>query len=59
MQQPNRRQSGIFFLDSRDRGPEGGVGRSAFARMMAREFTVGGMRTKIADLDTQQQTYTN
>ena len=35
---------------------KGGVGKSTLARIMAREFTVGGLRTKIADLDTQQQT---
>ena len=38
---------------------KGGVGKSTLARLMAREFTVGGLRTKIADLDTQQQTCTN
>lgn len=38
---------------------KGGVGKSTLARMMAREFVAGGMRTKIADLDTQQQTCTN
>ena len=38
---------------------KGGVGKSTLARMMARELTVGGLRTKIADLDTQQQTCTN
>ena len=38
---------------------KGGVGKSTLARMIAREFTVGGLRTKIADLDTQQQTCTN
>ena len=38
---------------------KGGVGKSTLARMMAREFTVGGLCTKIADLDTQQQTCTN
>lgn len=37
---------------------KGGVGKSTLARMMAREFVSGGMRTKIADLDTQQQTCT-
>ena len=37
---------------------KGGVGKSTLARMMAREFTVGGLRAKIADLDTQQQTCT-
>ena len=38
---------------------KGGVGKSTLARMMAREFTVGGLRAKIADLDTQQQTCTS
>lgn len=38
---------------------KGGVGKSTLARMMAREFVQGGMTTKIADLDTQQQTCTN
>lgn len=38
---------------------KGGVGKSTLARMMAREFVAGGMRTKIADLDTQQQTCTH
>ena len=38
---------------------KGGVGKSTLARMMTREFTIGGLRTKIADLDTQQQTCTN
>jgi len=38
---------------------KGGVGKSTLARMMAREFIVGGLRTKIADLDTQQQTCTH
>ena len=38
---------------------KGGVGKSTLARMMAREFTVGGLRAKLADLDTQQQTCTN
>ena len=37
---------------------KGGVGKSTLARMMAREFVSGGMTTKIADLDTQQQTCT-
>lgn len=37
---------------------KGGVGKSTLARLMAREFVNGGMRTKIADLDTQQQTCT-
>lgn len=35
---------------------KGGVGKSTLARMMAREFVTGGMRAKVADLDTQQQT---
>lgn len=38
---------------------KGGVGKSTLARMMAREFVEGGLATKIADLDTQQQTCTN
>lgn len=38
---------------------KGGVGKSTLARMMAREFVAGGLATKIADLDTQQQTCTN
>ncbi|WP_346343998.1 ParA family protein [Gluconobacter cerinus] len=38
---------------------KGGVGKSTLARMMAREFVAGGMATKIADLDTQQQTCTH
>ena len=37
---------------------KGGVGKSTLARMMAREFVSGGLSTKIADLDTQQQTCT-
>lgn len=37
---------------------KGGVGKSTLSRMIAREFEKGGMRTKIADLDTQQQTCT-
>lgn len=37
---------------------KGGVGKSTLARMMAREFVAGDLRTKIADLDTQQQTCT-
>lgn len=37
---------------------KGGSGKSSLARMMAREFAVGGLKTKIADLDTQQQTCT-
>lgn len=38
---------------------KGGVGKSTLARMMAREFVSGGLRAKIADLDTQQQTCTH
>jgi len=38
---------------------KGGVGKSTLARMMAREFVAGGLSTKIADLDTQQQTCKN
>lgn len=38
---------------------KGGVGKSTLARMMAREFVSGGLATKIADLDTQQQTCTH
>jgi len=38
---------------------KGGVGKSTLARMMAREFVEGGLATKIADLDTQQQTCTH
>lgn len=38
---------------------KGGVGKSTLARLMAREFEKGGLSTKIADLDTQQQTCTN
>ena len=38
---------------------KGGVGKSTLARMMAREFVAGGLSTKIADLDTQQQTCTH
>lgn len=38
---------------------KGGVGKSTLARMMAREFVAGELATKIADLDTQQQTCTN
>lgn len=38
---------------------KGGVGKSTLARMMAREFIEGGFRTKVADLDTQQQTCTH
>jgi chromosome partitioning protein len=35
---------------------KGGVGKSSFARALAREAAVGGVRVKIADLDTQQGT---
>jgi chromosome partitioning protein len=35
---------------------KGGVGKSTLARALAREAVVGGLRTKIADLDTQQGT---
>lgn len=35
---------------------KGGVGKSTLARALAREAAAGGMRTKIADLDTQQGT---
>lgn len=38
---------------------KGGVGKLTLARMMAREFVEGGLATKIADLDTQQQTCTH
>ena len=38
---------------------KGGVGKSTIARMLAREFVKGGFRTKVADLDTQQQTCTH
>lgn len=38
---------------------KGGVGKSTLARMMARELVAGGFLTKIADLDTQQQTCTH
>ena len=38
---------------------KGRVGKSTLARMMAREFVTGGLSTKIADLDTQQQTCCN
>ena len=49
-----RQRSRINGLYCRDRLPEGGVEKSTLARMMAREFTADGLRTKIADLDTQQ-----
>jgi chromosome partitioning protein len=35
---------------------KGGVGKSTFARGMAREAAQGGLKVKIADLDTQQGT---
>jgi chromosome partitioning protein len=35
---------------------KGGVGKSTLARAMAREAAVGGLKVKIADLDTQQGT---
>ncbi|MCP4407717.1 MAG: ParA family protein [Gammaproteobacteria bacterium] len=35
---------------------KGGVGKSSFARALAREAAVSGVRVKIADLDTQQGT---
>jgi chromosome partitioning protein len=35
---------------------KGGVGKSTLARALAREAVVGGLNTKIADLDTQQGT---
>jgi chromosome partitioning protein len=35
---------------------KGGVGKSTLARALAREAAVGGFKTKIADLDTQQGT---
>jgi chromosome partitioning protein len=35
---------------------KGGVGKSTLARALAREAVAGGLRTKIADLDTQQGT---
>lgn len=35
---------------------KGGVGKSTLARALAREAAVGGLKTKIADLDTQQGT---
>lgn len=38
---------------------KGGVGKSTIARLLACEFVNGGFRTKIADLDTQQQTCTH
>ena len=38
---------------------KGGVGKSTLARIIAVEATKGGLRTKIADLDTQQTTSVN
>ena len=35
---------------------KGGVGKSTLARALAREAAVGGLRVKVADLDTQQGT---
>lgn len=35
---------------------KGGVGKSTLSRALAREAAQGGLRTKIADLDTQQGT---
>jgi len=35
---------------------KGGVGKSTLSRALAREAVVGGLKTKIADLDTQQGT---
>ena len=35
---------------------KGGVGKSTLSRALAREVAVGGLRVKIADLDTQQGT---
>lgn len=35
---------------------KGGVGKSTLARLIAREAAAGGLNTKIADLDHQQQT---
>ena len=40
-------------------GQKGGVGKSTLARIIAVEATKGGLRTKIADLDTQQTTCVN
>ena len=38
---------------------KGGVGKSTLARAIAREGAAGGLRVKLADLDTQQGTSTN
>ena len=35
---------------------KGGVGKSTLSRALAREASAGGLKTKIADLDTQQGT---
>ncbi|AJI81114.1 ATPase involved in chromosome partitioning [Yersinia enterocolitica] len=35
---------------------KGGIGKSAKARALAREATKGGIKTKLADLDTEQAT---
>jgi len=35
---------------------KGGVGKSTLSRALAREAAVGGLKTKVADLDTQQGT---
>ena len=35
---------------------KGGVGKSTLARALAREAAMSGLKTKIADLDTQQGT---
>ena len=35
---------------------KGGVGKSTLARALAREAAAGGLRVKVADLDTQQGT---
>lgn len=35
---------------------KGGVGKSTLARALAREAAVGGLKVKVADLDTQQGT---
>ena len=35
---------------------KGGVGKSTLSRALAREVAIGGLRVKIADLDTQQGT---
>ena len=35
---------------------KGGVGKSTLSRALAREAAAGGLKTKVADLDTQQGT---